>query len=220
MHPRRGEPEILAHGQAVKHARHLGLDADASPGDVVRLDAGHILAAQEHRSGRRFELTRQHLEESALAGAVRTDQTAQLLLAEGEVDVLDREDAAEAHAQPSGLNQRHAHRDAPARDRMSNASRSPIVGTRPFGTRSTKATRMAPRTSGTLPSKACQPAAPLGALAPKAAVSHWIPTQPRIGPINVPRPPTITQMMICADCAKPKMVGLTKLPQLANRQPE
>src|ERR1700677_5272275 len=103
MHPRRGEPEILAHGQAVKHARHLGLDADASPGDVVRLDAGHILAAQEHLSGRRFELTRQHLEESTLAGAVRTDQTEQLLLAKGEVDVLAREDAAEATAHPLRL---------------------------------------------------------------------------------------------------------------------
>ena len=43
--------------------------------------------------------------------------------------------------------------------------------------------------------------------------------QPTIGPISVPRPPTITQMMICADCARPKIVGLTKEPQLANRQP-
>ena len=43
--------------------------------------------------------------------------------------------------------------------------------------------------------------------------------QPMIGPISVPRPPTITQMMICADCARPKIVGLTNVPQLANRQP-
>src|SRR3984885_2805643 len=199
MHPRSGEPEILAHGQAVEHARHLGLDADAAPRNIVWVGACYILAAQQHRSGRWFELTGQHFEERALAGAVRTDQTAELPLTEGEVDV--------------------SHRDAPARCRMSNALRPPIVGTKPFGTSSTKATRMAPRISGTLPSKACQPAAPLGALAPKAAVRHWIPTHPRIGPINVPRPPTITQMMICADCAKPKMVGLTKLPQLANRQP-
>ena len=73
--------------------------------------------------------------------------------------------------------------------------------------------------SGALPSRPLKPPAPLGALAPSAAVSHWMPMQPRIGPIRVPRPPTITQMMICADCARPKMVGLTKAPQLANRQP-
>jgi hypothetical protein len=46
-----------------------------------------------------------------------------------------------------------------------------------------------------------------------------MPMQPMIGPISVPRPPTITQMMICADWASPKMVGLTNEPQLANRQP-
>ena len=46
-----------------------------------------------------------------------------------------------------------------------------------------------------------------------------MPMQPTIGPISVPRPPTMTQMMICADWARPKIVGLTKFPQLANRQP-
>ena len=38
-----------------------------------------------------------------------------------------------------------------------------------------------------------------------------MPMQPTIGPISVPRPPTMTQMMICADCARPKIVGLTKV---------
>ena len=46
-----------------------------------------------------------------------------------------------------------------------------------------------------------------------------MPMQPTIGPISVPRPPTMTQMMICADWERPKMFGLTKLPQFANRQP-
>jgi hypothetical protein len=40
-------------------------------------------------------------------------------------------------------------------------------------------------------------------------------TQATMGPISVPRPPTITQMMICADCDRPKTPGLTKAPQLA-----
>ena len=48
---------------------------------------------------------------------------------------------------------------------------------------------------------------PAGWLAPSAVESHWMPMQPTIGPISVPRPPTMTQMMICADCDRPKMVG-------------
>ena len=77
-----------------------------------------------------------------------------------------------------------------------------------------------PRISGALAKIfAHQSEPPLGWLAPSAVMSHWMPMQPTIGPISVPRPPTITQMMICADCDRPKIVGLTKLPQLANRQP-
>ena len=79
----------------------------------------------------------------------------------------------------------------------------------PRGTISTNTTRMAPSTR--LELKTC--------CVPISVVSHWIATQPTTGPISVPSPPTITQMMICADCARPKMVGLVKAPQLANRQP-
>ena len=127
----------------------------------------------QNRARCRLELAGQHLEEGALAGAVRADQTTQLALGEREVDVPDRMHAAEAHAQTAGLDQR---RRSPRRSRARRARRatssSPIVGTRPFGTRRTKATRIAPRMSGTLPSRACQSASPLGALAPRAAVSH------------------------------------------------
>ncbi len=78
---------------------------------------------------------------------------------------------------------------------------------------------MMPRISGALAVILAHHSEPLGWFAPNAVLSHWTPMQPRIGPISVPRPPTITQMMIWADCARPKMVGLTKLPQLANRHP-
>jgi hypothetical protein len=56
-----------------------------------------------------FELAGQHLEEGALAGAVRPDQAAQLALGKGEVDVADRLDAAEMHAEIAGLEQRRGH---------------------------------------------------------------------------------------------------------------
>ena len=46
---RRGNPEIVAHGQAVEDARHLGLDADAEPRDFVRLQVGDVGAAKAGR---------------------------------------------------------------------------------------------------------------------------------------------------------------------------
>ena len=58
--------------------------------------------------------------------------------------------------------------------------------------------------------------------------SCWVPSvvarycmirQPMMGPTSVPRPPTMTQMMICDVMARLKTLGLTKAPQLAKRQP-
>ena len=63
--------------QAVEHARHLGLDADAEPRDLVGVGAGHVLAAEQDVALGRLQLPGQHLEEGALAGAVRADQAAQ-----------------------------------------------------------------------------------------------------------------------------------------------
>src|SRR5258708_36407129 len=113
MHARCGEPQIFAHRQAVKNARHLRLDAHAAPRDLVGFGTGYVLAAYENGAGCRLELAGQHLEEGALAGPVGADQTTQLALGEREVDITDRLDAAEAHAQSSGLDQRGGHRDAP-----------------------------------------------------------------------------------------------------------
>jgi hypothetical protein len=68
-----------------------------TPRRAMSWGSAPVTSSPQHGSGRRFELTSQHLEESALAGAVRTDQTAQLPLTEAKVDVPNREDAAEAH---------------------------------------------------------------------------------------------------------------------------
>ena len=42
---------------------------------------------------------------------------------------------------------------------------------------------------------------------------------PTMGPMSVPRPPTMVQMITSADWPKPKMPGVTISAQLANRHP-
>src|SRR5262249_37068594 len=102
----RRKPDVLAHGKAVEHVRHLSLDADAEPGDLMRMGARNVLAAEQHLAMRGFELAREHLEERALARAVRPYQAAKLALVEREVDIAHGADAAEMHAEIAGLQQR------------------------------------------------------------------------------------------------------------------
>ena len=85
--PARREPDVLAHRKTVEHARHLGLDADAEPRDLVGVGVGNVLAAEQHLAVGRLQLPGQHLEEGALAGAVRADQAAQFAFGQREVDM-------------------------------------------------------------------------------------------------------------------------------------
>ena len=56
-------------------------------------------------------------------------------------------------------------------------------------------------------------------LVPSQAVSHWIANAPATAPANVPRPPTMIQMMICAENKMLNTVGPMNEPQLANKIP-
>ena len=103
------DPEILPRGESIEHARNLGLDADAEPGDFMGLQLGDVDAAEQHGTASRFDLAGQELEESALARAVRSDQTTQLAFGERKVDVANRLDAAEMFAQGTRFDQRRAH---------------------------------------------------------------------------------------------------------------
>ena len=96
-------PDVLVHAQPVKHARHLRLDADAAARDLVGVGAGDVGAPEADPPGGCLVLVGQALEEGALAGAVGADQAAQLAFGHGEVDVVDRDHAAEAHGQPVRL---------------------------------------------------------------------------------------------------------------------
>ena len=75
----------------------------------MRLEAGDVDAAKAHMAVRRPELAGQHLEERALAGAVRSDEAAQLALGDREIDLTHGLDAAEMHRQAARLDERLGH---------------------------------------------------------------------------------------------------------------
>src|SRR5262249_47333140 len=130
---------------------HLRLDPDAAPGDGVRVIAGDVLAVKQDAPGRRLELAGEQLEEGTLAGAVRTDEAAQLALRQAEVHAAHRLDAAEPDREPDRLEDglAHATRRAWAAGRVraadSRARSAPSDGTMPRGTSSTKARKIIPK---------------------------------------------------------------------------
>ena len=92
------QPQVLVHRQAVQHGGHLVLDAHAPLRDGMRLRATDAATIEQDVTLRRRHLTAEQLEEGALARAVRPDQAAQFASPQGEVDIAQRPDAAEALA--------------------------------------------------------------------------------------------------------------------------
>ena len=72
----------------------------AARGDRVRRLAGDVLAEERDLPGRRLVDAGEHVEERRLAGAVRADQRDHLAARDGEVDVVDGDEAAELLPQP------------------------------------------------------------------------------------------------------------------------
>src|SRR5712692_9088710 len=69
-------------------------------------DAGDRGATKQDFAAGRPQLAGQAFEEGALARAVRPDDAAQLDLVQREVDAVDGDDAAEAHGEAAGLEER------------------------------------------------------------------------------------------------------------------
>src|SRR5690606_29221301 len=164
------------------------------------------------------------LEERALARAVGPDQAAQLALAKREVHLVDGDHAAEAHRELVRLDDaaHEASPDVPPSRRLAPAAfallrraraRQPSarcsVGRTPRGNASTTTIRIAPSTSE-LSISVCWPSS---SLTMPSAIA------PRIGPISVPSPPTMTQISTSAACPRLNSPGVTISAQFANRQP-
>jgi hypothetical protein len=101
----RTDPKVLVHREAVPDAWHLVLDAHAEPRDLVPGLAGDVFTIEKDGSFAWVELTAEHLEECALAGAIRPDQAAQFSAVQAEIDLGDRMHAAEIFAQAPRLQQ-------------------------------------------------------------------------------------------------------------------
>src|SRR4029077_2080105 len=97
---------MLVDRKAVPDARHLVLDAHSEPRDAVLRLAGNVVTIKDDRACGRPQLAAEHLEERALAGAVRPDQAAQLPAAQAEIDPGNRMHPTKGLAQACRLQQR------------------------------------------------------------------------------------------------------------------
>jgi hypothetical protein len=154
--------KMLVDGKAVPYAWNLVLDADAEPRDPMRRLARDIAAVEQDGARRWRQLSAEHLEERALAGAVGADEAAQLAAAQPEIDAGHRFYPAEVFGDTPSLEQRFARRPGTRRAVLERAAwsrgvahrwRMPMlerprrnVGNRPFGMTSTNKTSKAPRT--------------------------------------------------------------------------
>ena len=89
--------------------------------------------------GARLDAPADQADEGGLAGAVRADDGADLAWHQGEVDAVDRLEAAEVAAKPAGGEQRHHGSHL--------AQRSRIEPRMPFGKKSTSRMSATPTTS-------------------------------------------------------------------------
>src|SRR5207249_1542128 len=90
------ERHIFEHAKPVKRPRDLEGAADAAVDDAIRGCARDLRAIEHDRSRRRRKRARQHVEDRALARAVRADQAENLALLDPERHIVDSGEAAEA----------------------------------------------------------------------------------------------------------------------------
>src|SRR6266702_5626739 len=91
-----GQCDVLEDAEAVKRPRDLEGAADTADDDPVRREACDLRAVEPDRAGRWHQRARQHVEDRALARAVRADQAEDLALRDLERHVVDRGEAAKA----------------------------------------------------------------------------------------------------------------------------
>src|SRR5207244_11349136 len=103
------DPQVVGDAEVGKHALDLHGALDAAAADLVRLECGDVAPGEEYaaRSGRPH--ARDDVEECRLAGAVGADDGVHPAGLEGEIDAVDRDQAAEALGQPLGAQDRLAH---------------------------------------------------------------------------------------------------------------
>src|SRR5690606_3944723 len=99
----RRDHEVAPDRQPVEELVDLVAFGQAELADVADTHAGDVAALEDDLAGARLGLAGEHLEEGALARAVRADDAAHLALVDGEVDVAVGGEAAVALGQPGRL---------------------------------------------------------------------------------------------------------------------
>src|SRR5438093_6064303 len=115
--------------------------------DLVGLKPRDVNALEVDRPRRRLELTRQELEQRALAGAVGADHAAQLAAPQGEVEGVDGPQPTELLHQTPRLEHDVIHRansGAGPRRPAPRRTAPSMAGSRPRGNSRTITTRTAP----------------------------------------------------------------------------
>src|SRR5262249_13218887 len=98
--------DVVAYRQSVEELIDLITLGQSELTYPRHLHTRDVAAMKEDAPRRRLHLASQHLEEGALAGAIRADDAAQLTLVDREIDVLVGNQTAELFRQASGLQRR------------------------------------------------------------------------------------------------------------------
>src|SRR2546427_11664497 len=94
-----GDSDVLEHRGAGQDVGDLVRACDGLPGDPVRRKPRDVLAGKEDAAARRAKHTRDAVEERRLAGAAGADDGAALARADRHIDVVERGEPAEPHAE-------------------------------------------------------------------------------------------------------------------------
>src|SRR5579862_2175623 len=106
VHP---DEDVLERRHVLEEADVLKGAPDAALRVRVRRLAGQVLVGEHDASRRRLVHAGEHVEERRLPGAVRADEADDRPAGHGEVDVVDRDEAAELLAEQCSLKKRVCH---------------------------------------------------------------------------------------------------------------
>src|SRR5579885_1091106 len=130
------DAQVLRHRHAAERPRKLEAAGDTQPGALIGREPIERLAVERHGAGLVAQHAGDAVDERAFARAIGADEAQALSAPHLEIDAVERDEAAEALAEPADLEQRVAH--ARLRRRTSQRPRMP------FGATTTKNTNSAP----------------------------------------------------------------------------
>ncbi len=116
----RADDDVVLDAERRKRPHDLEGTPDAAPADAIRRQAFDALASEGDGAAVGREYARDHVEQSGLAGAVRTDHSENAAFRHVEAELVDRDEAAEALADAIDFQERaHGSRSVSPSRRLS-----------------------------------------------------------------------------------------------------